>query len=190
MVQWLDLKLFHVDCDVADDSGRVTIHRLNRTEYTNTIRDLLLVDVDVADEFPSDDVGYGFSNIADVLSLPPLLLEKYVDASEQIAAVVQDQIDRTRVRHGAGIRGQRPCQHVGATIAVEIAVLSQRESQKVTSRLAQPGNALGAIERGQIDGCSRPVRAPVDHVELATIATSLMCADQQVVDGVSVDIPG
>lgn len=87
MVQWLDLKLFHVDCDVADDSGRVTIHRLNRTEYTNTIRDLLLVDVDVADEFPSDDVGYGFSNIADVLSLPPLLLEKYVDASEQIAAV-------------------------------------------------------------------------------------------------------
>ncbi len=86
LVEWLDLKLFHVDCDVADDSGRVTIHRLNRTEYNNTVRDLLGVDIDPARDFPSDDVGYGFSNMADVLSLPPLLFEKYVDAAERIAA--------------------------------------------------------------------------------------------------------
>ncbi len=48
MIEWLDLALFHVDCDVADDAGRVTIHRLNRTEYTNTVRDLLGVDIDPA----------------------------------------------------------------------------------------------------------------------------------------------
>jgi Protein of unknown function (DUF1592)/Protein of unknown function (DUF1588)/Protein of unknown function (DUF1585)/Protein of unknown function (DUF1587)/Protein of unknown function (DUF1595)/Ca-dependent carbohydrate-binding module xylan-binding/Planctomycete cytochrome C len=86
MVDWLDVKLFHVDCDVADDSGRVTIHRLNRTEYSNTICDLFGVKINPAEDFPSDNVGYGFSNIADVLSMPPLLFEKYVDASETIAA--------------------------------------------------------------------------------------------------------
>ncbi len=88
LLEWLEAKLFHVDCDVVDDAGRVTIHRLNRTEYNNTVRDLLGVDINPAEDFPSDDVGYGFSNIADVLSLPPLLLEKYVDASERIAHAV------------------------------------------------------------------------------------------------------
>jgi len=85
LVEWLDLKLHHADCDLVDDPGRVTIRRLNRTEYNNTIRDLLGVDIRPADDFPSDDVGYGFNNIGDVLSLPPLLFEKYVDASEKIA---------------------------------------------------------------------------------------------------------
>lgn len=85
-VQWLNSKLHYVDCEVADLVGRVTIHRLNRVEYTNTIRDLLGIQTDVAEAFPSDDVGYGFSNIADVLSLPPLLLEKYVEAAEEVAA--------------------------------------------------------------------------------------------------------
>lgn len=85
LVEWLDLKLYHVDCDLVDDPGRVTIRRLNRTEYNNTIRDLLGVDLRPADDFPSDDVGYGFNNIGNVLSLPPLLFEKYVDASEKIA---------------------------------------------------------------------------------------------------------
>ncbi len=88
LIEWLDLKLHHVDCDVVDDVGRVTIHRLNRTEYNNTVGDLLGVDLRPADDFPSDDVGYGFNNIGDVLSLPPLLFEKYVDASERIASAV------------------------------------------------------------------------------------------------------
>jgi len=83
-VAWLDKKLFFVDCDLADHSGRVTIRRLNRNEYNNTIRDLLGVDFQPAKDFPSDDVGHGFDNIGDVLSLPPLLLEKYVEAAEAI----------------------------------------------------------------------------------------------------------
>jgi len=101
LVKWLDLKLHHVDCELVDDPGRVTIRRLNRTEYNNTIRDLLGVDVRPADDFPSDDVGYGFDNIGDVLSLPPLLLEKYVDASEKIAeAAIRRQIVFTRPSDG------------------------------------------------------------------------------------------
>ncbi|HET6425538.1 MAG TPA: DUF1592 domain-containing protein, partial [Planctomycetaceae bacterium] len=54
-------------------------------EYNNTVRDLLGVNFRPADDFPSDDVGYGFDNIGDVLSLPPLLMEKYLDAADSIA---------------------------------------------------------------------------------------------------------
>jgi len=67
------------------DPGKVTIRRLNRTEYTNTIRDLLGVEFKAAADFPNDDVGYGFDNIGDVLTLSPLLLEKYLDAAEKLA---------------------------------------------------------------------------------------------------------
>jgi len=66
-------------------AGQVTMRRLNRTEYNNTIRDLFGVDYQAATDFPSDDVGYGFDNIGDVLSLSPLHLEKYLHAAEQIA---------------------------------------------------------------------------------------------------------
>jgi hypothetical protein len=85
-VAYFDRLLFYVDCSQALDPGRVTIRRLNRAEYNNTLRDLVGVDFRPADDFPSDDVGYGFDNIGDVLSLPPLLMEKYLDAAD---AVVQ-----------------------------------------------------------------------------------------------------
>jgi hypothetical protein len=66
-------------------SGHVTLRRLNRAEYNNTIRDLLCVDLRPADEFPSDEVGAGFDNNGDVLSISPLLLEKFVAAAERVA---------------------------------------------------------------------------------------------------------
>ncbi len=82
-VAWIRRALFTVDCS-RPDPGRVTIRRLNRTEYNNTIRDLVGVDFQPADDFPQDDVGYGFDNIGDVLSLPPVLLEKYLAAAQRI----------------------------------------------------------------------------------------------------------
>jgi hypothetical protein len=69
------------------DPGRMTVRRLNRTEYNNTIRDLLHVEFRPADDFPSDEVGHGFDNIADVLSVSPLLMERYLDAAEKIAEI-------------------------------------------------------------------------------------------------------
>ena len=57
------------------------MRRLNRTEYNNTIRDLVGVDFKPADDFPSDDVGYGFDNIGDVLTISPLLMERYLAAA-------------------------------------------------------------------------------------------------------------
>lgn len=72
------------DCDVKDP-GRVTMRRLNRAEYDNTVRDLLGIDLKLSADFPSDDVGYGFDNNGDVLSLSPLLMEKYLASAERIA---------------------------------------------------------------------------------------------------------
>jgi hypothetical protein len=66
-------------------AGRVTARRLNRVEYNNTIRDLLAVHVKPADQFPVDDSGYGFDNIGDVLSVSPMLMEKYMMAASRIS---------------------------------------------------------------------------------------------------------
>lgn len=66
------------------DPGRVTVHRLNRTEYNNTVRDLLGTSQTPADAFPADDFGLGFDNIADVLSTSPLQAELYERAAEQL----------------------------------------------------------------------------------------------------------
>ncbi|WP_146523973.1 DUF1592 domain-containing protein [Novipirellula artificiosorum] len=85
MVDMLDQVTNSVDCIQAPNAGKVVLRRLNRTEYRNTIRDLTGVDYQPADNFPGDDVGYGFDNIGDVLSLPPILLEKYLDAAEVIS---------------------------------------------------------------------------------------------------------
>jgi hypothetical protein len=85
---WVADRIDSIDCEHINDPGRVTIRRLNRLEYNNTIRDLFGIDFKPADDFPSDDVGEGFDNIGDVLSLPPLLLEKYLAAAEKISEQV------------------------------------------------------------------------------------------------------
>ena len=83
---WIQAELQKGQCGGPVDPGRVTIRRLNRAEYANTIRDLIGIEFRMTDDFPSDDVGYGFDNIGDVLSMPPILLEKYMAAAEKIAS--------------------------------------------------------------------------------------------------------
>jgi hypothetical protein len=85
-ILWVDEAGARLDCKNLSDPGRVTLRRLNRVEYRNTIRDLVGIEFSGAEDFPSDDVGYGFDNIGDVLTLPPLLFEKYLSAAETIAA--------------------------------------------------------------------------------------------------------
>ena len=77
--------LDHADRNAKPDPGRVTVRRLNKTEYKNTVRDLLGIDFDPTESFPADDIGHGFDNIGDVLTLSPLLMERYLDAAEAIA---------------------------------------------------------------------------------------------------------
>ena len=68
VINWVEHALTGVDCGAQKDPGRVTLRRLNRAEYNATVRDLCGVDIQPADDFPADDVGYGFDNIGDVLS--------------------------------------------------------------------------------------------------------------------------
>jgi hypothetical protein len=74
------------DRNTKPDPGRVTAHRLNRSEYSNTIRDLLGLDFRASEQFPTDDSGYGFDNIGDVLTVSPALMQKYLSVAEHLAA--------------------------------------------------------------------------------------------------------
>ena len=94
----IERELATFDCSIEKHPGRVTIRRLNKAEYNNTVRDLIGVDLRLAHDFPSDDVGEGFDNIGDVLTIPPILLERYLGAAETIAQrVVGDDAVRKRV---------------------------------------------------------------------------------------------
>ena len=78
----------HANRMAKPDPGRVTVRRLNKVEYKNTVRDLLDVDFNPTENFPEDDVGHGFDNIGDVLTMSPLLMECYLEAAEAIATRV------------------------------------------------------------------------------------------------------
>lgn len=75
----------HHDKNAKPDPGRVTMRRLNRVEYANTLRDLVGADFNPAADFPSDDIGHGFDNIGDVLTLSPILMEQYLAAAETVS---------------------------------------------------------------------------------------------------------
>ncbi len=85
LANWIKRDAFQLD-PVNPDPGRVTVRRLNRVEYQNTIRDLMGYTFDTQKEFPADDTGHGFDNIGDVLTISPMLLEKYLDAAQTIVS--------------------------------------------------------------------------------------------------------
>ena len=103
IIDGLHRQFDRIDADAPPNPGRTTIRRLNRAEYRNTIRDLVGIDFKPVEDFPTDDVGYGFDNIGDVLTLPPVLLEKYLAAAETIAheAILTTPPGPTISRHEA-----------------------------------------------------------------------------------------
>ena len=84
LVAWIEKRIFDLD-PANPDPGRVTIRRMNREEYQNTISDVVGVSFSANDNFPSDDTGFGFDTIGDVLTISPLLMEKYLSAAEEIS---------------------------------------------------------------------------------------------------------
>lgn len=85
LVSYLETEFERADASMPPDPGRVTARRLNRSEYTNTIRDLLAIDFRADKNFPTDDSGEGFDNIGDILTVSPILMEKYLSAAQSIA---------------------------------------------------------------------------------------------------------
>jgi mono/diheme cytochrome c family protein len=96
LVKYVQGEFARADRNTNPDPGRVTAHRLNRNEYANTIRDLLGVEYRAQKDFPTDDSGEGFDNISDILTISPVLMEKYLEAAERIAsrAVAADPLPK------------------------------------------------------------------------------------------------
>ncbi|MFM2171563.1 MAG: hypothetical protein RI957_1792 [Verrucomicrobiota bacterium] len=106
LIEWIDAAVFPVD-PKNPDPGRVTLRRLNRFEYQNTVRDLIGVLPDTQ-LLPPDDSGYGFDNMADVLTLSPTHLEAYLNTASQaldkaygISAVPKRLIDPRQMKGSA-----------------------------------------------------------------------------------------
>ena len=114
VLDWIDANL--APEDIRPNPGRVTARRLNRAEYNNTVRDLLGIDFRPADDFPVDDTGYGFDNIGDVLSISPVLMEKYLTAAEKMVqrAIVTDRGVKPTVLRYSAPRAEGEQQQIGA----------------------------------------------------------------------------
>ncbi len=110
-VDWLEGALDHA-ARINPNPGRPAVHRLNRAEYSNAIRDLLAVDIKPGLSLPVDDSGYGFDNIGDVLSLSPALLEKYMSAARRVSRLAVGELtvkpveERFRPASGGGFRSR------------------------------------------------------------------------------------
>jgi len=98
------------------DPGDVTIRRLNRAEYNQTIRDLCFLDENFSADFPADDTGYGFDNIGDVLTFSPVHLERFLSVGEAIAAKAMP--DKAGEMEGTGLA------------MIEMSPKGRRESQQ------------------------------------------------------------
>ena len=85
LTAWIADRIDAAAAERPDPGRRHAVHRLNRAEYANAIRDLLALDIDERTLLPPDDSGFGFDNIADVLSVSPMLTERYLAASRKIA---------------------------------------------------------------------------------------------------------
>jgi hypothetical protein len=85
LAAWLEAKIDDAAAAAPNPGPTVPLHRLNRNEYQNAIRDLLGVEVDVRELLPTDDASYGFDNIAGVLKLSPTLLERYLTAADKVS---------------------------------------------------------------------------------------------------------
>lgn len=83
VIAWIQKEEFKYD-PLKPDPGKVVIRRLNREEFNNTVNDLFDIKINLKEEFPADDAGFGFDNIGSVLTTSPLLTEKYINASEKI----------------------------------------------------------------------------------------------------------
>jgi len=122
LADWIKDDIFQIDPQ-NPDPGKVTIRRLNRIEYRNTIRDLTGFDFKVEDELPPDDTGYGFDTIGDVLTLSPLLLEKYMRAAETITHEAVPRVSRVapeKVIAGSEFQGVGDAAHLSFYQPAEI----------------------------------------------------------------------
>ncbi len=152
----------------AVDAAPVAVHRLNRTEYNNTVRDLFGTAKRPADRFPEDDFGYGFNNIAKVLSVSLTHVEQYYAAADEL---VEEVLDRAL----AGSRQQFEAETLGGTSVVAQTgrmMLNRNGSAVMLNLNAAVGGAHQLqVRAGQQAGGSQEARLAVivDGVEMLVL---------------------
>ncbi len=186
---------------VNPNPGRPTIHRLNRNEYSNAVRDLLALDVKPGERLPRDDTGYGFDNIGDVLTLSPVLLERYMSVAHSVAALAVGDTDVKPVNDifapAKEIRAKaRPKGPVNERISEELPFGSAGGlafaytfpvDGEYVFKIKVPGPSAGfgetAVPLGQILDLRIPVKAGVHHVGLTLMRSGAVAEILPVVNG-------
>jgi len=174
VTRWIEAAFARQDAQAPPDPGRVTARRLNRSEYDNTVRDLLGVALRPALDFPQDDTGYGFDNNGDVLSLSPALMERYVTAAERVARRALFGPDAPRpglVRLDSTRARVEPSPEVPA--AYDESGLTLRNAVHATHRFPVTGEyVVRAILGGERPAASEPVEVGffLDDRELGVLA--------------------
>jgi cytochrome c553 len=182
---WIDKDLRQTACFAGDFAGAIAIRRLNRREYHNTIRDLLGVDYNVSELFPADGTGgAGFDTNGETLFVPPLLMERYLEAAQQILdrAIVTPPLakDFTGAEllpaspKATGIRELSPGQDLSAPVSIYLdgdytvrVTLDRREGMgSLTLKVdgASTGVPLVAAPAGR--GGRGPARPPAVQVQV------------------------
>jgi cytochrome c551/c552 len=165
------------------DPGHPVIHRLNRAEYSNTIRDLFALDINAGANLPADDSGYGFDNIGDVLSLSPVLIERYMTEGRMVARLAIGDTDlkpavdtfalpRASGR-GRGARNERvsddvPFDSAGGLSFQYTFPVDAEYVFKIQTGGGRPGQGAPMPE------LRLPVKAGVRHISLTAIRSSAM----------------
>ena len=183
--------------DGRGNPGRYVVHRLNRAEYANAIRDLVSVDLDVSDMLPTDGADFGFDNIATSLKTSPLLLEGYLNAAQRVSAMAvgDPQVKPGTTEHSIprefsqnGYIDGLPIGTVGGTVIHH--VFPADAEYKLSGRLVrgiqegyagvegndQPNTFVITIDGAEV--YSAPIGGPKDH----EIQSADLAAAQPVID--------
>lgn len=169
------------EADAAPDPGHHVVHRLNRTEYTNAVRDVLGVSIDNLDLLPPDDSGYGFDNVADVLSMSPGLLERYLLAARKIARIavgdvtIRPTVESYQLPYLTLLQEERMSEDLPAGTRGGLAVRHQFPldgDYTIRLRLQRHAQALGNRVRGLAERSDIEVRLDGVRVKMFSVGGS------------------
>jgi hypothetical protein len=163
--------------EAKPNPGRPTLHRLNRTEYGNAVRDLLGLEMDVTEMLPADDIGYGFDNIGDVLQVSPVLLERYLSAARKISRTAVGDITMPpayqtytvphRLVQGDRLGEDAPVGSRGGTIVRHLFPVDGEYEISVTLARNRDDEYLGLTRERKLD-----LRLDDQRIQLFTIAAN------------------
>lgn len=161
VLAWMESFIARMDREALSDPHRVVIRRLNRAEYNNTVRDLLGVNFQPADDFPADVPGHGFDNIGGTLTVSPALVEKYLAAAEKVARTAifgVEPMKLERVAHQPWFSADAFSKNKSVKFDYDETGMSLPSALHVVQRFAADGEyALRAIMRGVRPPGSDPV---------------------------------